>query len=92
MLQLVQKLSVTVEGLVGRVNALTMNPQQTLQPVELLTAKQMARRLGISARTVWRLLERGQFPEPIRNSRKLIRWPVTDLARAVEMMAGPCHR
>jgi excisionase family DNA binding protein len=46
---------------------------------DLLTSKQVARRLCISVRTVWRLLQRGTLPKPLRYSRKLVRWRRADI-------------
>jgi predicted DNA-binding transcriptional regulator AlpA len=41
---------------------------------DLVSAAQIAVRLQISVRTVWRLVERGVLREPIRFNRKLVRW------------------
>jgi excisionase family DNA binding protein len=46
---------------------------------DLLTAQQVAHRLSISVRTVWRMLERNQLPEPVRYNRKLVRWRAVDI-------------
>jgi excisionase family DNA binding protein len=50
---------------------------------DLLTAQQIAYRLSISVRTVWRMLERQELPQPIRYNRKLVRWRVTDIDQYV---------
>jgi excisionase family DNA binding protein len=46
---------------------------------ELLKAHQVADRLSISERTLWRLIKRGKFPGPIRYSRRMVRWKTSDL-------------
>lgn len=50
---------------------------------DLLSARQVAKRLSISVRTLHRLVARGSFPQPIRYSRKLVRWKTADLERFV---------
>jgi excisionase family DNA binding protein len=57
--------------------------------VDLLTSKQVARRLSVSVRTIWRLLERGTLPQPIRYSRKLVRWRTVDIDRFVATTLPP---
>ncbi len=46
----------------------------------LLTVNQFARRLAIGVRTLWRLVEHKKAPQPIRFSRKLVRWHSRDVA------------
>jgi excisionase family DNA binding protein len=55
-------------------------------PVELLTSQQVADRLAVSVRTLWRLVDRGVFPQPIRYNRKLIRWKSGDVDRYLETL------
>ncbi len=57
------------------------------QNPDLLTVEQVAKRLSVSARTVWRMLARGTLPQPIRYSRKLVRWKSTDLAAWLEQQS-----
>lgn len=45
-----------------------------------MTVKQIAEELCVSVRTVWRMVERGEFPKPVRYNRKLVRWRRLDLA------------
>jgi predicted DNA-binding transcriptional regulator AlpA len=52
-------------------------------PRELLDAAEVARRLSIHVRTLYRLVRRGRAPQPIRLSRKLVRWRSRDIARYV---------
>jgi prophage regulatory protein len=50
-----------------------------LAPKDLLTSRDVADRLSISVRTLHRLVARGQFPRPIRLSRKCVRWRRSDV-------------
>src|SRR5690242_3130030 len=43
-------------------------------PPDLLTAQEVARRLSIGVRTLYRLVRAGRVPPPMRFNRKLIRW------------------
>ncbi len=55
-------------------------------PPDLLTAKEVARRLSIAVRTLYRLVEAGVVPAPVRLSRKLIRWRVADIDRYLRVL------
>jgi predicted DNA-binding transcriptional regulator AlpA len=44
----------------------------------------MARRLHISVRTLYRMVRRGQVPQPIRFNRKLVRWRDSDYEQCLE--------
>lgn len=46
---------------------------------ELLTTKQVAARLSMSERSVWRLVAAGKFPPPVRYNRKMVRWKAADI-------------
>jgi excisionase family DNA binding protein len=61
-------------------------PAPKLTP-ELLTAKQVGELLSVSTRTVWRMLERGELPPPIRTNRKLVRWHQTSVLRHIDELA-----
>jgi excisionase family DNA binding protein len=50
---------------------------------DLLTSQQVAQRLAVSVRTLWRLVARGSFPPPIRYNRKLVRWKKVDVERHI---------
>jgi excisionase family DNA binding protein len=39
--------------------------------------EEVAERLAISVRTLWRMVREGRFPGPIRYNRKLVRWPAS---------------
>ncbi len=49
----------------------------------LMTADQVANRLAISTRTLWRMVKRGTLPTPLRYNKKLVRWLASDIYRAV---------
>ena len=44
-----------------------------------LTPKDVAKLLSIGVRTLWRMVEAGQVPQPHRFSRKLLRWDRAEL-------------
>ena len=54
---------------------------------ELLTSRQVASRLSVSVRTIWRLVAAGKFPQPVRYSRKLVRWKTADVRRYIETLS-----
>lgn len=60
---------------------MSSNPRQPLIRRDLLNARQVAERLSISMRSLYRLVARGVFPQPIRYTRKLVRWKASDVAR-----------
>ena len=62
---------------------------------DLMTSQQVANRLAISIRTLWRLVRAGKVPQPVRYNRKLVRWKAIDLTRYIETLScevriGPC--
>ena len=59
-------------------------------PKDLLTAREVAARLSISCRTIYRLMQRQQFPPPVRVGRRGVRWKTTDVQRYLEgLQPGP---
>jgi excisionase family DNA binding protein len=54
---------------------------------ELLTSQQVAEKLAVSVRTLWRLVASGKFPQPVRYNRKLVRWKTVDVSRYIEALA-----
>ncbi len=54
---------------------------------ELLTSRQVASRLSVSVRTLWRLVAAGKFPQPIRYNRKLVRWKDADVCRYIQNLS-----
>lgn len=53
---------------------------------DLLTAREVAQRLSIGVRTLWRWNAAGQMPAPVRTggSGRIVRWKATDIDRFVE--------
>jgi len=50
-----------------------------------LTVQEVAEKLTISCRQVWRLVSRGEFPKPIKLGR-LNRWSPEDVTKFVEQL------
>lgn len=50
---------------------------------ELMTAGQVAEKLCISIRTLWRMVAANKIPQPIRYNRKLTRWKKVDIDKYV---------
>ena len=67
-----------------------MNTAPTAQATDLfVTPKDLAFRLRVSIREIWRMIERGHLPQPIRFGRKIIRWRDADvLAHLERLQAG----
>lgn len=53
---------------------------------ELLTAREVAARIRISIRTVWRWTTTGELPAPVRTGRsgRIVRWKAEDIDRFIE--------
>lgn len=47
--------------------------------VTLLSAKCVADLLGVHPRSVWRMAQTGEIPQPIRLSERVVRWRLSDL-------------
>jgi excisionase family DNA binding protein len=62
------------------------NPQMSAQPTEaaLLTPEQTARILNVSPRTLSRMVATGEFPQPYRHSKKLVRYRRADVNSFIE--------
>lgn len=58
-----------------------------------MTVNQVAEKLCMSVRTVWRMVEIGKFPQPIRYNRKLVRWKVEDIEKYIKELSndGPTN-
>ena len=54
---------------------------------DLVTSRQVAQRLAMSVRTLWRLVAAGKFPQPVRYNRKLVRWKSIDIDRYIESLS-----
>ncbi len=57
----------------------------SVQVRHLLTVKEVAARLGVGVRTVWRWTVVGQLPPPVRRGR-IVRWKVADIERFVRQL------
>lgn len=57
-----------------------------LADADLQTSEQVAGRLCISVRTLWRMVKAGTFPGPVRWNRKLVRWKKTAVDEAISKM------
>jgi excisionase family DNA binding protein len=60
----------------------------------MLTPGQVALEMGVSVRTLWRMIERGDFPQPVRYNRKLVRFPAAVVEAYLDGLCGepslPC--
>lgn len=54
--------------------------------ITLLSAAQVAEKLGVSRRTVWRLVSLGTLPKPMLLSARCARWRASDVAAALEKL------
>jgi excisionase family DNA binding protein len=66
---------------------MSMTKTEARSGPELLTSQQVAERLSVSVRTLWRLVAAGKFPQPVRYNRKLVRWKSAEVARYIEALA-----
>ena len=55
--------------------------------VQLLSAAEVARRLSVGVRSLYRLAAAGHLPQPIRFSRKLVRWRTEEIERWLGLQA-----
>jgi prophage regulatory protein len=53
----------------------------------MLTVNDVARRLKVGVRTVWRWLALGRLPRPLRFSAVCVRWRAVDVERFLEELA-----
>lgn len=60
----------------------------TISPRDLLTAREVAHRMGVSLRTVWRWTVTGELPAPVRRGRggRIVRWKATDIDQFVRQL------
>jgi excisionase family DNA binding protein len=66
---------------------MSMNQDPGVGVEVLLTSQQVAEKLSMSVRTLWRLVASGRFPQPIRYNRKLVRWKNSEVMRYIEALA-----
>lgn len=50
----------------------------------MLTVYQVAERLNVSARTIWRMVSKSAFPQPTTFGRKTTRWKPEDVKNYLE--------
>lgn len=48
-------------------------------PAKLLSLKQVSDLLGLSKTQIYRLMNLGDFPRPLKLSERSVRWPVDDV-------------
>jgi excisionase family DNA binding protein len=60
-----------------------------LMTPDLLTVREVARRLSISERTVWRWTALGLLPLPVHPHARSTRWRAADIARYLEELSAP---
>ena len=56
-----------------------------LEASQHLTAREVARLLRVSVRTVWRWVRQGRLPLPVRFTRNSPRWPYRLLAKSLRL-------
>jgi predicted DNA-binding transcriptional regulator AlpA len=61
--------------------------EKTYDVTTLLTVKQLAGRLRISIRTVWRRVKAGELPAPLYPWNRTPRWPGDAVERAAHVTA-----
>jgi predicted DNA-binding transcriptional regulator AlpA len=67
-------------------NARPRSPS-TAAPGQLITARDVAAILGVHLRTVWRLAQTGDIPQPVRISPRVLRWRAVDIDAHVDRLA-----
>jgi excisionase family DNA binding protein len=79
---------IPAKGVIHLAEAVMMveRPERKTGP-ELLTSQQVAERLAVSVRTLWRLVAAGKFPQPVRYNRKLVRWKSADVTRYIDSLS-----
>ena len=58
-------------------------PAQQPTPSDLLTVTDVARRLRVGTRTVWRWVAEKRLPQPLRFTAVCVRWLVVDVDRFI---------
>jgi excisionase family DNA binding protein len=51
---------------------------------DLLTVREVAQRLALGTRTVWKWSRSGQLPAPIRLGNRTVRWRAAEIDRFVQ--------
>jgi len=55
----------------------------------LLTVREVMHIYGISYSTVWRWVREGKLPEPIRLTKRKLRWPIEKIEEHLQKKTGP---
>lgn len=55
--------------------------------VAVINVREVAELLGVNARTVWRMSQRGEIPAPIRLGDRVVRWRLSDLREHLDRKA-----
>jgi len=55
--------------------------------VAVVSVREVAELLGVNARTVWRMAQRGEIPAPIRLGERIVRWRLSDLREHLDRKA-----
>jgi excisionase family DNA binding protein len=55
--------------------------------MKLLTKNELAQRLQLSRSTIDRLVRAGRLPQPVRFSRKTVRWPVESIQTQIDKLS-----
>lgn len=55
--------------------------------VAVISVREVAELLGVNARTVWRMSQRGEIPAPIRLGDRVVRWRLSDLREHLDRKA-----
>jgi prophage regulatory protein len=58
-------------------------PTLTAPVAKLLTIQQVARRYGVTVRTIWRWEKNGRMPRAVRVTRGTVRWREEDIEKHV---------
>jgi len=56
--------------------------------VAVINVREVAELLGVNARTVWRMSQRGEIPAPIRLGDRVVRWRLSDLREHLDRKAS----
>ncbi|MFN8992809.1 MAG: helix-turn-helix transcriptional regulator [Pseudomonadota bacterium] len=56
--------------------------------VAVVSVREVAELLGVNARTVWRMAQRGEIPAPIRLGERVVRWRLSDLREHLDRKAA----
>ena len=67
---------------------MSATPSLPARGKDLLTAQEVADRLSIGVRTLWRLVAQQKLPQPVRYSRKLVRWKSADIDRYIQALSA----